>query len=450
VRVLKVLVGLTLVLALLVGAGLLVLVRYVDSDAFRQAVVAAARNALGVDVHIGEMHVSLLAGATLRGVRVASPTGSGDDLLSAQALIVRPRLLPLLRRRLEIREMRLEAPAVTLARLPGGGWAHEHLGSRTGGTPPGPAPPSGHPSAPPEGPPIAPGLDVIVPRLALRGGSLVVLNERARPVVRLSGIELSTSLSRLGGVLAGEGRLEIASIRLADRVEAKALVAPLRFQGGELELAPLRAQLAQGTLTGDASVALAGPTRYAATLDLADARAEALLGAMGHRSVAGRVRARARFSGTAAGATGEGHAEIREGQLLGFPVLGAIATALDLPLLRDLRFEAGAVDFLLAGDVLRTPAVRFTARDVRILGRGEVALRTGTLAHELTLLVPPAAVRRAPREVRAAFTERPGGLMGIDFRVFGPYQAPRTDLPDRALGGLAESMIRKGLRQLFR
>jgi hypothetical protein len=133
-----------------------------------------------------------------------------------------------------------------------------------------------------------------------------------------------------------------------------------------------------------------------------------------------------------------------------FPTLAAVATALDLPLLRDLRFDEGAVDFVLAGDVLRTPVVRFVARDVRILGKGEILLRTGELAHELTLLVPPAAVRRAPREVRAAFTDRANGLVGVDFRVWGPYRAPRTDLQDRVLRGFAESLLRRGLRQLLR
>jgi hypothetical protein len=166
--------------------------------------------------------------------------------------------------------------------------------------------------------------------------------------------------------------------------------------------------------------------------------------------MSGRLQAQASFTGAAAGVAGQGHAEIRDGQFHDLPVLGAVAAALDLPLLRDLRFQEGAIDFVLAGDVLRTPVVRFIAGDVKILGRGEVQLRAGTLAHELTLLVPPAVLRRAPREMRTAFTERPDGLMGVDFRVWGPYRSPRTDLQDRVLRGFAESLLRKGLRQLLR
>jgi hypothetical protein len=198
------------------------------------------------------------------------------------------------------------------------------------------------------------------------------------------------------------------------------------------------------------TVHLVGPTRYAISLDLSDARAEALMSALGGPSLSGRLRAQASFTGAAEGVTGQGHAEIRDGQLHEFPVLGTVAAALDLPLLRDLRFQEGAIDFVVAGDVLQTPVVRFVSGDVRILGKGEVLLRTGQLAHEFTLLVPPAAVRRAPRELRTAFTERPGGLMGVDFRVWGPYRSPRTDLQDRVLRGFAESLLRKGLRQFLR
>jgi hypothetical protein len=52
--------------------------------------------------------------------------------------------------------------------------------------------------------------------------------------------------------------------------------------------------------------------------------------------------------------------------------------------------------------------------------------------------------------MRKAFTERPDGLMGLDFRVWGSYRAPQTDLQDRVLRGFAESLLKKGLRQLFR
>src|SRR5262249_5680524 len=244
--------------------------------------------------------------------------------------------------------------------------------------------------------------------------------------------------------------LSIASLRIAQRAEVRSLTAPFRFEGGDLHLAPLHGQLANGTLGGQATVSVTGPTRYAISLDLRDGRAEALLATLGGQRLRGRLQAQASFTGTAEGVTGQGHGEIRDGQLHDFPVLGAVAAALDLPLLRDQRFQEGAIDFVLAGNVLRTPVIRFISGDVKILAKGEVHLTTGELAHECTLLVPEAAVRRAPKEMRTAFTDRGNGMMGVDFRVWGPYRSPRTDLQDRVLRGFTESLLRKGLKQFLR
>jgi uncharacterized protein involved in outer membrane biogenesis len=446
VRALKILAVVLLGAVALLGAGLFALARYLDSEAFRRAAIAAAQETLGAPVTVGDQRVSLFSGAIFRQVTVGNPPGVPGELLRAEALVVRPRFLPLLRRRLEIAEVRLDAPTVTLTRNDQGEWNFERLVTR----PPSSTTGSSGSGTSPLPVPVPAALDVVVPRLSLTRGTLTVTRERKGPIVGATGIELATSLSRVGRALAGQGQLTVGVIRIADRVEVRELSAPLRFGDGDLTLAPLRGQLADGALGGQATIHLVGPTRYAISLDLSDARAEALMSVLGSRSVSGRLKAQASFTGAVEGVTGQGRAEIRDGQLHDLPVLGAVAAALDLPLLRDLRFQEGAIDFVLAGDVLQTPVVRFVSGDVRILGKGEVLLRNGHLAHEFTLLVPPAAVRRAPREMRTAFTERPGGLMGVDFRVWGPYRSPRTDLQDRVLRGFTESLLRKGLRQFLR
>jgi uncharacterized protein involved in outer membrane biogenesis len=449
VRALKILAVVLLGAVALLGAGLFIVARYLDSDAFRRAAIGAAQETLGAPVSVGELRVSLFSGATFRQVTVGNPPGVPGELLRADALVLRPRLLPLLRRRLEFAELRLDQPTVTLTRNERGEWSFERLGQRPGPAPaPGGAGSGGEAPAPGSIP--VPALDVVVPRLALTQGTLAVTREPRGALVGASGIELIASLSSAGATMAGEGQLTVAALRIADRVEVRTLTAPIRFGGGDLTLAPLRGTLADGALGGQVTVRLASPPRYAVTLDLRDARAEALLTALGSRSLSGRLQAQASVTGAGQGATGQGHAEIRDGRLHDLPVLGAVATALDLPFLRDLRFQEGAMDFVLAGDVLRTPMVRFVSGDVKILGKGEIRLQTGELAHELTLLVPPAVVRRAPKEIRAAFTERADGLMGVDFRVWGPYRSPRTDLQDKVLRGFAESLLRKGLRQFLR
>ena len=175
---------------------------------------------------------------------MGNPGGVPGDLLRAEGLVVRPRLLPLLRRRLEIAEMRLDAPAVTLVRSEQGDWSFDRLVTR----PAAPAGPGGAtasveaPTTP--APPSSTPLDVVVPRLAVSRGTLAVTRERRGSLVAADGIEITTSLSRVAGAaLAGEGQLAVESLRVGERVEVRSLTTPLKFAGGDVTLAPIRGQL---------------------------------------------------------------------------------------------------------------------------------------------------------------------------------------------------------------
>ena len=126
----------------LLGAGLFALARYLDSEAFRRAAMAAAQETLGAPVTVGELRVSIFSGATFRQVVVGNPPGVPGELLRAEALVVRPRFLPLLRRRLEIAEVRLDSPTVTLTRNAQGQWSFERLVSRSPPSPRGEEPPA--------------------------------------------------------------------------------------------------------------------------------------------------------------------------------------------------------------------------------------------------------------------------------------------------------------------
>ena len=97
-RILKILAVVLVGAAALLGVASFVLARYLESETFRRAAVGAAQEALGAPVTVGEMHVSLFSGATFRQVVVGNPPGLKGELLRADALVVRPRLLPLLRR----------------------------------------------------------------------------------------------------------------------------------------------------------------------------------------------------------------------------------------------------------------------------------------------------------------------------------------------------------------
>ena len=228
-RAFKVLAVVVLGAVALLGAGLFALTRYLDSEAFRRAAIGAAQGALGAPVAVGRMDVSLFSGATLRQVTVGNPPGVPGELLRAEALVVRPRLLPLLRRRLEIAEIRLDAPNVTLLRNERGEWSFERLGVH-GRRPRPDREDRRRPRRRPCFRPSPASFDVIVPHLVLSRGTLDVARERKGPLLGAEGIELSTSWSRVGGALSGAGpaRDRLAPGRRSGRRAVPRRAAPVR------------------------------------------------------------------------------------------------------------------------------------------------------------------------------------------------------------------------------
>src|SRR5580700_11736736 len=83
----------------IVGAGIYFTNRYLQTPAFKEQALQTARGELGANVEINELQVSLFSGVALRGVVIGNPPGFSGNLLTADAFVLRYRLLPLLRRR---------------------------------------------------------------------------------------------------------------------------------------------------------------------------------------------------------------------------------------------------------------------------------------------------------------------------------------------------------------
>ena len=112
-------------LVVLVLAAALALPRLVDVNRHRDLIQRKASEALGRDVRLGEMRLSLLP---VLGVRVddvivaALPAEGGGELLSAESLRIGARLMPLLRKRLEVTSIVVQQPRATLERRADGTW----------------------------------------------------------------------------------------------------------------------------------------------------------------------------------------------------------------------------------------------------------------------------------------------------------------------------------------
>ena len=127
-RVLWAGVALVLVVVLAAAGYRVHLVGKLNTPAFQKALLDQATATAGAEVRVKEMDISLLSGVTLKGLAVANPAPFPGDFLTADAFVLRYRLLPLLAGRVEVERLALERPRLALAMDARGGFNYERLG----------------------------------------------------------------------------------------------------------------------------------------------------------------------------------------------------------------------------------------------------------------------------------------------------------------------------------
>ena len=408
--------------------------------------LTAAREALGSDVKINDINVSLTGDVGLRGIAIANPQGYAGELLTAQAFVLRPRLLPLLSKRVEIKTLRIVRPVITLARNESGEWNYDKLGGATGKAAPSAAAPGGSKTA-------AGGLDVTVSKIILKQGKIAMLSEKDKPLVRVEDVNFQSSVNLSGGSLSGQGKAGIETLDVAGSLFVRELSAPVRFQADEMTLSPLSGRLAGGSVSGDMRLKLQGGFAYGLNLTLKDADVNKLLEEAGTKKVmSGKLQVIANLQGTGGlpTMTGSGKAEIVGGTLTQVPLQNTLASLLQVPALREIKFDQCVMEFALANNVMQTPTIILKSPLVQVTGKGSVSLADYTLNHDLTLALAKETLDNVPGEIRKVFTERADGFLTLDFRVWGPYDSPQTDLKDRIVRGATQQLIEKGLQKLLK
>ncbi len=450
IKIISIVVAILIVLALaLVGAGIYYTNRYLQSPAFKEQVLKVAREELGADVRIDSFQASLFSGVELRGVTIGNPAGFAGNLLTADAFILRYRLLPLLSRRVEIEQLSLDKPVITFTQNDKKEWNYESIGAK--GSAPNPTPVASTP-APTKSETAAP-LDIVLSKLALTQGAVSLVSDKGKAVVNLEGINFSSAVSLIDNKLAGTGKAGIDKINLADALFVEKVATSVTLGSDEVKLAPLSGKLADGTLAGDISVKFSDGLKYTVNLQVKDADVAKFLQEAGTKPVmSGKLTAATALAGTGGLPTivGNGRTEIDGGQLMEIPILNLLATLLQMDALHDLKFSECVLEFSISNNVMQTPVIRLTSPQVQITGKGSVSLTDYSLNHKLTITFARGALGTVPKEILGLFTEQADGSLSLSFTVTGPYNSPKTDLSQRIAQGVGQQLIEKGLRKLFK
>ncbi len=429
-----------LVLLLLILAALAL--RRVDTPEFRKALLDRARVALGAEVRLKDMEVSVLSGIRLSGVEIANPAPFKGDLLTADEFVFRYRLAPLLLGRFDVNRLSLKAPVIGLAMDAQGGFNYERLaGRRNAGA-------ASRPSALP--------MRVSISRLAVEDGQVTLVDAARVRLLAIEGLDFESSLQFGPAGAAGNGETRIARLALATGVAATSLRAPLQIAGGVAKIAPFRADLAGGDVKGAIGIRLAD-ARTAADLELSRVEVKRLAEEAKTRSgIVGRLNASASVEGSGGVETlkGHGRASIDGCQVEQSKLFALMASALRLPELLNPDLSECRVEFTLGGGRVMTPVVRIKGPALQLDGSGALTLRSSALDYDMSLGLAATVLERIPaKELRAAFRDRGDGFGAIDFRVTGTTASPQTDLVPRlaraAAGEAAKSKVKKILEKIF-
>jgi len=404
-------VGAVLVLAVLAA---LVLPSLVNLERYRGALASRASKALGREVKLGDLRVSLWGGigAEAKGIQIAEAPGLGaEPFLSAEALRVRVQLFPLLRGQVKVSSAVLERPRIRLTHTRDGRWSVEDLL----GTHAAPSPPKPSGEAPrPGSAPMFGGL--LLSEVAVRNGEVILVDQSRSPGISLSLTDLDLSLrqsgvtdplevrsrAKIGGTAAG--RIESTARISAGDTDAPLLDGTVTLR--DVEIGPWQALFLGGggtKLSGplSAEVKVTGPVTQAAFAGNLNLKAVAIQVGEAFRKAAGED-ASLRFEGQ------------RQQQEVHFRKL--VLT------LKDMTLEGSA----RLPDIA-TPRVTFTAT-------------AGTLDLD-RLLAPPAARKTwlAPAVAHAAVP--PAAPQGTGFAAQG-----RITIGDLRFRGLALTAVQTDVR----
>jgi hypothetical protein len=405
-------------------------------------------------VQVTDLQISLLSGVTMKGVTIANPPPFKGALLSADAFVLRYRLGPLFAGRVEVEELSLRKPVVSLAMDAKGSLNYEGLGGGAAG----PAPAGKKPAAAPAEPEGRAGsgapLKIMLRKLAVEDARVTMTDATNVTLMAVEDADFDSAFQVTAAGAEGKGAAGIKAMSFADMLFLRDTKATLEVGTKAVKMAPLSAKLAEGTATGDFVMDLEN-FRYSTNLDVKGAKVAKLIEeAKATGGVEGTLTAKASFEGTGGMETvkGKGRAEITDCRVSNVKVLQMLSSLLRIPELADPKFKDCLVEFQMNGNRVSTPVLSLKGPAIQLTGKGTMNMLTSVIAYDLNLALANSMLDKMPaKELRAAFADRGDGFGAVDFKVSGTTDKPQNDLAAKVGKAAATEAVKKllGGKKLF-
>jgi hypothetical protein len=441
-------------LAGLVGLGLLAINLYVQSPDTQLRLREIVSENLGYPISVFRITFTPWNGFHLQGVIIQDPSVD-FPFLKARDLWIQCNFLPLLRRKLIVRQVYLSWAEVRIPnverpeRMPEAGETR-------------PAPPISHPdsnkahlSAPgeesgaKESPPeknrpaengMLKNLWVQIRKFKLSHGSVYFMGSRGKPVATLREIGGAVKIQKGDYV----GKIHISSATISDSINIEDIYSPVRCSNGALDLEDISAQISGGAIQGSFHADLTDSgLPYQIHLQVAGVNINEIVGRAGaiferaHGILQGSLQL-AGYMKDPSLASGGGNLEVKTGYLDPYPILKELGNWTQIDELKRLDLEQALSKFSVVGQDIKVDSLELTSKNcqVNLWGTVESAQKLD-LNGRLTL--SQFLSRKIPNELEENFAiAKDGRSRYLDFRVTGSLLLPQSDLFDRIIGDKAK------------
>jgi len=443
----------------LVGLGLLAINLYVQSPGTQLRLREIVSENLGYPVSVFRISFTPWNGFHLQDVAIQDPSVD-YPLLKAQDLWIQCNYLPLLRRKLIVRQVFLSGTEIripTTARLepesetddlPGVEPVPESDFKKDPFSKAKPGAAASRPEKTSSADNRVPGnLWVEIRKFKIRHGTIYLLGATGVPTATLREVEGSVQ-SHKGEYI---GKLRISSAALSDTINVEEIASPVKCSNGALDLENITAQISAGEIHGNFHADLSNPELpYRVHFQVTGVNINEIVSRAG--GILDRAHGILQGSFQLAGcmrdpslASGDGSLEIKTAYLDQYPMLKELGRWTQIDELQRLDLEQALSKFSVVGQDIKVDSLQLISKNCQVNLWGTVA---SAQKLDLTgrLTVSQFLSQKIPNELEENFAKsKDGESRYLDFQITGSLLKPETDLVDRIIGDKA-----KLLKRLFR
>jgi hypothetical protein len=433
----------------LVGLGLLAINLYVQSPDTQLQLREIVSENLGYPISVFRITFTPWDGFHLQDVIVQDPSVD-FPILKARNLWIQCKYLPLLRRKLIVRQIFLSGaelripnvdrvqPEPAADEIPPAAPISQPNSRKT--QLPAPGEQSVRKQSPPEKNSsvqnVRPNFWVEIRKVKLSHGSVYFMGSRGKPIATLRNVGGAVKIQKDEYL----GRVTISSATISDSINVDDISSAVKCSNGALDLEDISAQVSRGEIQGSLHVDLTDSgLPYQLHLQVKGVNINEIVSRAGaildraHGILEGSLQL-AGYMKDPSLASGGGNLEVKTGYLDPYPILKELGAWTQIDELKRLDLEEALSKFSIVGQDIKVDSLELISKNCQVNLWGTVqSAQKLDLNGRLTL--NQFLSRKIPNEIEENFaTAKDGRSRYLDFRVTGSVFQPQSDLFDRIIG----------------